>query len=153
MEDYLIFLCFSPNDIEDEDHDDYDKYSADLLAVDLRDLSVQQVQIDDNDATFYDTNYTLQRKNENQIIAFTQRCYPLMITINSFQRKVFRPWPFLIIFPALSASWEDLCFENGTKYKTLQIYKDYLYTLDPDEKPMNNLLLFDLSLHSFLPLI
>ncbi len=81
MGDYLIILGFYA-------------YSAHLLAVDLRDLSFQKVQLDEwkgepyDQSRYCDPQYVLQNYGENQIVVFDERHCLQLIVIESFQRKI-----------------------------------------------------------------
>jgi len=101
VDNYLILLAFSEispfSDSFLEDMMDEmmmpREYSARLFAIDLRDLSVQQTAIKEwglqvFGTTSFQSNYTLQKYNENQIIAFDKDCRPRIIAIKSFHRKI-----------------------------------------------------------------
>ncbi len=94
MGDYLIILAFDDLEEKEKSRENVPR----LFAVDLRDLSVQQVQLDEWKEEnpwhygFYDPKYLLQKHNENQILVFDVNSYEKyrcshMLTIESFQRK------------------------------------------------------------------
>ena len=127
MGDYLIILAFDDrdsNELHEEMDDDHDNEDEDrdaevepleniarLLAVDLRDLSVQEVRLDEweenyqGNYIYYGSRYILQKFNENQIILFevsdNYRCSH-MLTIESFQRKTY---PVLTLSNDFSSSF------------------------------------------------
>jgi len=118
-----------------------------LIAVDLRDFSVQQVQIERDEKGYcFGEGYNLQRYNENQIIAFRDDC-PKMIIIESFQRKTYQLWPCWITFQALSIKWQRMDFKEERSFHiNAQIYKDYFYMFATDyQKFRTNLWCFGLS--------
>ncbi len=127
MGDFVIILA---NDKFD-DQDERESYYTHLLAVSLKDSSVQQVRGEIREKTFSFWAPSLQKYNENQIIAFRDG-RPEMITIESFQRKIFPvKRPCLIIFKALSVKWQPI--EVKGKFRSCQdaqIYKDCLYVFD-----------------------
>ncbi len=89
LDSYLIILA--EDDIEDEG----ERVNCHLLAVNLRDLSIQQVQFEwDGERygydRFYDSYFTLKKYNENTIIVLEEKRCLQMIIIESFQRKTDR---------------------------------------------------------------
>ena len=111
MDDYLMIIA--QDDFHEDDDCDKDKlepvtHYTHLLAVDLRNLSVQQVQIDDWDwegcCLYGQGSYTLKRYNKNQIIAFGDT-FPEMITIESFQRKTYS---VMTVFDSFSSPFREM---------------------------------------------
>ncbi len=103
VDDFLVKMP-KQNDYEDSDDEERATYElrdgddVTLLAVDLRDYSVQEVQIHDR-SFFFDEkrngapNYTLTKYGDNQIIKYgmVKRNLPILslITIESFYRILF----------------------------------------------------------------
>ena len=117
MGDYLIILAF-----DGKDRYNYMKTvrrSPHLLAVDLRDLSVQQVRINKwgeknpEYRGWHNPTYLLQKYDENQIIVFDvsknipserYRCSH-MLTIESLRRK---KSPVVTLFDNFSSSFREM---------------------------------------------
>ncbi len=114
MGDYLIILAFDGKDRENEVRTL--KRNPHLLAVDLRDLSVQQVRIEkwgEKNPDSQDPTYLLQKYDENQIIVFDvsknipserYRCSH-MLTIESLRRK---KSPVVTLFDNFSSSFREM---------------------------------------------
>jgi len=114
MDDYLIILAFDGRDNEVKSL----KRNPHLLAVDLRDLSVQQVRVNKWGETYpkywgwHGPKYILQKYDENQIIVFdvsesfsnNYRCSHLL-TIESFRRKIS---PLVTLFDNFLSSFREM---------------------------------------------
>ena len=105
-----------------------------LLAVDLRDNSVQEFETPENLAYSFE-NYSFTKYKNNQIIKFGgSRCRNVLdrlflITIESFQRILYSESSNLSLLKAFSVKYEELQtnFKLKRNYHTTQIYQDCLY--------------------------
>ncbi len=149
LNDFLV----KTSDDDDEIRETYELRGGDdvtLLAVDLRDNSVQEVQIHDR-LFFFDEkrnespSYTLTKYGDNQIIKYglVRIDQPLMtlITIESFYRIDLLSLIYLITLKAFTVKCEDITTKETPKIylHTAQISNDFLYVYGGlDKKKMNH---------------
>ena len=142
MSHYLI-VCVQDQYTYDKHREEYDSDEdepASLLAFNLLDQSIQEVEI--NDCYFkYQKGYSFLKYGENQILKYGQmnhlsfKCSLACITIKSFERKLSSKIDILKE-KAFEVTCKEIWTENGGHFSklTAQIYEDCLYVYGRRDK-------------------